>query len=285
MPIKFLCDQCNSKLQVATRKAGTQQTCPRCRKQIVIPEPEIAEAMLAMKTSDRFSEGWEDEDFLEFALYDDEELVYDDASGDSMSSPRIARVDPDRISLPRTAIYIQGALLGVVACVFFVFGVMAGRFTTSPEASQLQATLRCRVIGKVSERSDNQTSPDAGAMVILLPKDRYPDPRPLVSQLTPEYGIDPDSPDQQLIREIGGAITDVSDNGSFEVVVPSPRDYYLLVISKNKTRPRNERLTKEQRATMGGYFLPVDELVTDREFLWREMRITGSSEEIEPIQF
>lgn len=286
MPIKFLCEYCNSKLQVATRKASTQQTCPRCKKTILIPEPEIAEAMLAMKSSDRFSEGgWEDEDFLEFAIYDDEELVYDDAEEALLHSPKIARVDPTRISLPRTALYIQGALLGVVACVFFVFGVMAGRFTTTPDVAELQATLRCRVVGKVSERSDNQTKPDAGSIVILVPKDRRPDPRPTVSRLTPEFGIDPEDPDQQLIREIGGAMTEVSESGSFELVVSSPRNYYLLVISKNKARGRNDLVTKDQRATMGAYFLPVSELVLDREFSWQEIRMTGSSKEVEPIVF
>ena len=164
MPIKFLCEHCNSKLQVATRKASTQQTCPRCKKTILIPEPEIAEAMLAMKTSDRFSESWEDEDFLEFAIYDDEELFYDDAEDALLQSPKIARVDPSRISIPRTALYIQGALLGVVGALLLDhFGLIAppgeiyyidhvpfrllGRDILAVAAATLFFTLACTVYG------------------------------------------------------------------------------------------------------------------------------------------
>lgn len=53
--------------------------CFWCNKLILILEFEIVEVMLVMKVSDWFLEGgWEDEDFLEFVIYDDEEFVYDD---------------------------------------------------------------------------------------------------------------------------------------------------------------------------------------------------------------
>lgn len=285
MPIKFLCEHCNAKLQVATRKAGTQQTCPRCKKLMTIPEAEIAEAMLAMKSSDRFSDlGGPEEEFLEFTVFDDEELVYD-IDSERAASHRLAKIDPQRISIPRMAIYIQGALLGVVACVFFVFGVMVGKFTTTPDLSAAQVTMRCRVIGQVNVRSNNQVRPDVGAMVILVPKQRRPDPRPDVQQLRPGVAVNSSNPDQQLLREIGGDVVAVSESGDFELSVTSPREYYLLVISKNRRRGDSASISKEERASMGLYFLPVEQLITDREFSWQEVRLTGSSYEIDTILF
>lgn len=285
MPIKFLCEHCNAKLQVASRKAGTEQTCPRCKQPMQIPSAEVAEAMLAMKSSDRFSEvGVQDDEFLEFTIFDDEELVYD-TSLERAASHRLAKIDPQRVSLPRMALYIQGALLGVVACVFFVFGVMVGKFTTTPNFSTPPNSMRCRVIGQVNVRSNNQTRPDIGAMVILVPKDRRPDPRPDVDQLRPGVEVDSTNRDQQVIREIGGDMAAVSDSGEFELTVTSPRDYYLLVISKNRRRNENASISKEERAEMGQYFLPVEQLVADREFEWKELRLTGSSYEVDTIQF
>lgn len=285
MPIKFLCEHCNAKLQVASRKAGSEQTCPRCKKVMRIPDAEIAEAMLAMKSSDRFSEAvGQEDDFLEFTVFDDEELVYD-KTAERANSHRLAKIDPQRVSVPRMALYIQGALLGVIACVFFVFGVMVGKFTTTPDFASAQNTMRCRVIGHVNVRSNNQTRPDVGAMVILVPKDRRPDPRPDVDQLRPGVAVDSSNSDQQLLREIGGDVATVSQSGEFELSVTSPRDYYLLVISKNRRHNDSSAISKEERASMGQYFLPVEQLIADREFEWKEVRLTGSSYEVDTITF
>lgn len=287
MPIKFLCEHCGGKLQVATRKAGTEQKCPRCDKLVIVPDAEIAAMMMAMKSNDRFSGGAdvEDDEFLEFAIHDDEELVYDSETRDVLESAPTGKIDPDRISLPRLAVFIQGALLGVVACVFFVFGLMVGRVTTSPETQANARQLRCQVVGEVQYRSNNQARPDNQSVVILLPQRRRLDVRPNSQALRPGMELDANDPNQQLIREIGGEVTVVDSKGDFELTVPSPAEYYLLIISMNRRRPSDKSITKEQRAAMGAYFVPVDELISDHDFTWQELSLTGSSRSLGTIEF
>jgi phage FluMu protein Com len=40
MPIRFRCSYCNRLLGIATRKAGTETTCPHCGYSITVPVPE-----------------------------------------------------------------------------------------------------------------------------------------------------------------------------------------------------------------------------------------------------
>ncbi|MDY3559562.1 hypothetical protein R5W23_000556 [Gemmata sp. JC673] len=39
MPIRFRCGYCNRLLGIATRKAGTETTCPHCSAVVMVPEP------------------------------------------------------------------------------------------------------------------------------------------------------------------------------------------------------------------------------------------------------
>ena len=44
MPIRFRCAYCNQLMGIATRKAGTVVTCPKCAGQVVVPTPDPAQA-------------------------------------------------------------------------------------------------------------------------------------------------------------------------------------------------------------------------------------------------
>src|SRR5262245_16984282 len=37
MPIKFYCDHCGQKMSIGSRKAGAAVNCPRCQKQVTVP--------------------------------------------------------------------------------------------------------------------------------------------------------------------------------------------------------------------------------------------------------
>jgi phage FluMu protein Com len=43
MPIRFRCAYCNRLLGIATRKAGTETTCPHCGYTITVPYPDDGE--------------------------------------------------------------------------------------------------------------------------------------------------------------------------------------------------------------------------------------------------
>lgn len=44
MPIRFRCAYCNQLMGIATRKAGTVVTCPKCAGQVVVPTPDPEQA-------------------------------------------------------------------------------------------------------------------------------------------------------------------------------------------------------------------------------------------------
>ena len=44
MPIRFRCPSCDGLLSIATRKAGTEVACPKCREGLIVPSPAEATA-------------------------------------------------------------------------------------------------------------------------------------------------------------------------------------------------------------------------------------------------
>ncbi len=66
-------------------------------------------------------------------------------------------MDPteDSISVPRWVVYFQGALLGIVAATFFIFGLMVGSITS--ETSVKPLVKSCQVNGEVTYSTGGQT--------------------------------------------------------------------------------------------------------------------------------
>lgn len=120
--------------------------------------------------------------------------------------------------------------------------------------------------------------------MLLLPIDRRPDPRPPAAAFHPDSDLDSSSPAWQAIREIGGDATRAAEDGTFELTVSSPRSYVLLVISKQKSRG-DQTVTKTDRAALGGYFVPLEELVGNRDFDWQEIPLTGSNYRLDEVRF
>ena len=82
MPIRFSCPHCTQKLSVSTRKAGKVANCPRCKKELTVPAPEPATGEGGGGAATATAEEGENEDdpYSQFVVYDDTELVYDDAA-------------------------------------------------------------------------------------------------------------------------------------------------------------------------------------------------------------
>lgn len=197
------------------------------------------------------------------------------------------------VSIPRWVIYFQAALLGIIASMFFVFGMMVGSLTSGDSLNGAQV-VDCRVIGSVVYRDDGALMADEGAVILLLPKDRKPDvrsPGKLVSPATfkalDNVGID-------RIHELGGAAVRADENGQFNVVIDSnlarSLEYFLLVVSNNVEgvsigSGAETTLTKEQAAVIGTFFMPVEEVIDNRTFLWMKLNVDGKRIELPDIEF
>ncbi len=183
------------------------------------------------------------------------------------------------ILIPRWVIYFQAGLIGVVAATFFIFGMMVGSFTTSPERAVVSEN-QFRIGGSVFV--DDEV--DEGAVVIALPTKAKPDPRPQTTPLHPDSFEPVNNDSITIIRELGGDVVRTNRNGAFELIVEGPAEYFLLVVSKNKRRRSGADLEKQEMAQMGRFFLPYQPLIENKQFVWKKIRVT-SNRNLKPINF
>src|SRR3954447_8230012 len=135
MPLRFLCPACHQLLSIVMSKAGSEVDCPKCRSTILVPTSQYEEP-----AANPF-----DEPGLELAL---DEIVAATkpaaksaktappsysaaAAGLLQSSPGAKRVrakpaGDDTITISRRTLYLQAALLAIVAVVAFICGYVIG---------------------------------------------------------------------------------------------------------------------------------------------------------------
>ena len=177
MPIRFACEQCGQKLSARSRQVGNVAKCPKCKSDVTVPTSSTRSSSSARPAESGSSAEGEDQDnvYSQFAVYDDDaEWVYEDETGPSQEAP--VAVNIERISIPRSILYVQGILLALVAIVAFVFGVLVGGRSSSPESAQV-ISRPCTVEGHVHYLTQNGAEiPDEGTVVIAVPQDQRPDP-------------------------------------------------------------------------------------------------------------
>ncbi len=118
MPFRFYCSHCQQRLSVSSQKRGQDVTCPRCRRVIQVPTREAAAGEVTSPPGDRAADHAA-ESFPQVA--DRGELV-----AGTPAAPTPGPGLRQQITLPRYVLYTQGILLGAVALVFFVFGMVVG---------------------------------------------------------------------------------------------------------------------------------------------------------------
>ena len=189
----------------------------------------------------------------------------------------------DTVVIPRWVVYVQGALLGVIATTFFVFGLMVGNMTSSaPTPIQL---ADCQVSGSVMFSTRGNAKPDRGAVVLLLPKNRTPENRAPGRLINPDEFEPLDNPAIDIINRLGGAVVRVDDQGRFQVVVDRPGKYDVLIISKARSRPKDIRLTKNQMAAVSSFYFPVDGVLGNHSFYWGEFTAREQPLELDRVEF
>lgn len=276
MPIRFACENCGQKLSAKSRQVGHVAKCPKCKNEITVP------AASTRPSGDRppseseaaGDDGDQDNVYSQFAVYDDDEWVYEDETDQSQKTR--SAVDIDRVSIPRGILYFQGILLALVAIVAFVFGILVGGGGPAPEPEQVVARP-CNVAGHVRYLTQNGAEiPDEGTVVIIVPQDQQPS----AAQRAPIEGLRPTDPLPQdnhpalrAIRMLGGAYTRTDENGAFDLRLPAAGQYFVLVLSRNRKRDPNDDPVRADLAQIGGYFLPATELLGDHRYQWTSVLV------------
>lgn len=273
MPIRFSCPHCTQKLSVSTRKAGTAANCPRCKKELTVPSPEPAVVPSDSAEVATSEEGEnEDDPYSQFVVYDETELVYDDAA--PVSHPGGVPSAHDRVAVPRYVLYTQGMLLGAVALTCFVFGVLTGgTFFTAPSKT---AKGPCTLTGTVRFASGNQKLPDEGAVIIVLPETKDAGPKIATSGMRPDEPL-PETPlvGVQQIRDMGGAYTRAGPQGDFSVNLASGGKYYVLILSHHARRMGDEQAKTLDMRTLAGFFDGAIDLLADSKYQLTSETVRG----------
>jgi len=211
--------------------------------------------------------------FAEFAVYDDDiEWEYDAPEEDANDSPRRT---VNKVAVPRSMLYAQGILIGVVALGAFALGLLVGSRGPEPDPS-LDAIAICTVSGQVQIETEGLgVLPDEDAVVIAVPRDQ----RPAAAGRADIAGLRPSDPrpastNQGLtvLREMGGAYARADAEGRYSLRVAAG-EYFLLVLSHGKYRDAADDPPRDDLAQLGRYFLPATELLGDSRYRWTSVTI------------
>ncbi len=270
MPIRVTCAHCGQRLSVPSEKAGRDVQCPRCRQVVEVAGqqwagmPEAPRAPASDPSGGAQSQG-EDAPIS---------VLPSAASRPAVPPPGAGRT----IQVPRPVVYMQGFLLGVVALVFFVFGLTVGsRSRSEPDIPPAQP---CVVTGTVLyEDGSRGALPDESSVAVIVPSSTRPDQKATADGLRP---ADPapavTHPGMAVIRSLGGDYARVDRQGRYRLRVPAPGRYFLLIVSHHARRESHQQPQASDLAQIGRYFVPATSLLDSQQYTWREVRIRDDLE-------
>ena len=268
MPIRFACPHCQQPLSVPEAKARHEVKCPRCRSVVTAPTEDqpIPPPPPAVEDSDAGQPPISPPFAVDVGGSD---LVY---APDDLSAIRIP-AGQDLVAVPRRVVFVQGFLLGAIAIMFFIFGVVVGSHSSDQQAAGVPRS--CQVRGRITYATATDTPlPDADSVVLVFPVSRRPDPKIPVEGLRPSDRVpDASHPGVSALRDLGGAFARADRNGQFQLQVPDAGRYFILVISHHARRAESEQPKTRDLAQIGRYVLPASEILGRQQYSWREWNL------------
>jgi len=204
-----------------------------------------------------------------------------------------------RKSSPGLLVALTGA-----AAVMFAAGFWVGRITTLSDGSAAETkpadfpgvdaeptdrqdskkpavpigAARPALRGRITVLAEGQRKPDKGARLIVLPKDRSGSVKLAVAGFRSG-----DSPEDHRVAvaalaAMGGAFTTTSDEGEFEISLPSSGQFYVLVLSNSLMREGDE-LDADVESAASPYFDRPSQLVGRVRCYVEEVRWNGDGTE------
>ena len=268
MPIRFACSNCQQALSVPDDKAESEVKCPRCHR--VVTAPTTDQGPLPPPSSDVGSNASELPPYEQFTVErSDSELVYAADEPSTIHTPE----DQQLVAVPRRIVFIQGFLLGAIAIVFFIFGVVVGSHSTDQNAANIPRS--CQVTGVITyTNSAGKAIPDADSVVLLLPVARRPDPKiPVQGLRISDRAPGPEHTSVIALRDVGGAYTRADDRGRFALRVPNVGRYFMLVVSQHAKRGEDVQPKTRDLAQIGRYLLPASDLIGQQRYSWLELNL------------
>jgi len=290
MPIKFACEHCGARLSVSSRKAGAQAKCPKCQRVLQIPDSDqdggvavtIASAAPVAPTQPAYNPPTSavgraaDDPLSEFLVYDSEsELIYATDDDEIAASAGFrASLDPHKVAVPRSILYMQGVLLGLVALTSLLIGILVGRGLSGGAPSEDDGPQACLVTGEVAlVAASGEASPDSGAVVLIVPRDMRPERQAKMVGLRPQ---DPppasDHAGLQTLYGLGGDYARTDAAGRFQLRVPDRGHYFLLAISAHAGQDDREQ-PKATLAQIGRFFELTPKMFEGHAVRWQEEHI------------
>jgi hypothetical protein len=216
-----------------------------------------------------------------FTLYDDEdenEVIYEYEEETGPVTAQALLFDPTKVAVPRRILYLQGALLGLVAVLALGLGILIGSLGGGRPVEDA-GPEPCRITGRmVLGTRTEDTIADQGAVAIVVPQDARPESKIELVGLRPQ---DPppweDHPGLRALHSIGGSYARADENGRFQVQVPDRGNYFLLLISANRRRPV-DNATRTERAQLGRYFPLAPDMFGGYDYRWQAETIRRDRE-------
>jgi len=272
MSIRFPCTECSQLLSIREEKIGREVRCPKCRHTLTVPTAEAAALALAERTSQKQAARQADPALEDFVVYDRESSDQDVPWELSPTSVRQAdEIDRDRVSIPRSLIYIHGGLLAGVALVSFLLGLLLGGIAGSSSGDAVASKDRTPVTirGQLHwENANGVQSPDDFAVIVALPRGVDLGGHKLATDaLSPDRPQpDADHAALQRISSLGGAYQRADERGQFALSLP-PGQYHVLLVSHNLRRS-GSNIDARDLASLGDYFAEASTLIGPFVYRW-----------------
>lgn len=266
MPVHFTCPHCGQLLSVTRRKVGQPVRCVQCKGGVLVPPPPEFEQSLAEQDSpDSQPESYQPSDIAE----------NDPAMFETMVPPT-APFGGGTVELSRTAIYTVGGLLAGVAIVAFLLGWSFGSELSTHKQAANQPSAK-RISGRITYVTNRgKNVPDTEAVVVAFPTKRKPDEKIAPAMMRPE--ISPANVPTNLlnaIRTLGGDFARTDRNGTYELEVSHPGEYFILVVSNHRSRGSRQPTTREI-VEIGQFVTRATELLEGNDYVWSKRIVTQS---------
>jgi hypothetical protein len=176
---------------------------------------------------------------------------------------------------------LAGLLLGI-AIFAFLAGFLIGRGQrsvgreTAPDGEAAQSDPVALEGSVIYSAAPGNYQGDADSVAIAVPVDKPP------RQKLPSVGLRPTDADESqadaagaALREGGGALARTDSEGDFQLVVPQPGDFHLLLVSRHAKRPPGASLSPDDLAEMSAYFADPAGLIGAQKYEWSRRRLVG----------
>jgi hypothetical protein len=183
--------------------------------------------------------------------------------------------------ITRKAVYAQAALIGGMLLLAFVAGFIIGRsghVESKTTAERAVAGDPVALDGHVLySLTPGDSLPDAGATVIALPAGKKAEQKIAARGLRP--GDDDDlsaAPAAEALRSLGAAVAKTDSSGQFQLVVPRPGDYSLVILSHRANRPDGQTIAMSDQEELSHVFASPKELIGQKRYTIASRRLAGA---------